>query len=75
MKKDIHPKTVPGQLKCACGNREEILGTKTLIEVEVCHKCHPLFVGTEEKRAVIGQVEKFHKRFGKNPKLKIQNKP
>ena len=65
MKKDIHPKLIKGTLKCACGNKEEITAPRELIDVEICHKCHPLFVGNEEKRAIVGQVEKFQKKYQK----------
>jgi len=65
MKKDLHPKYGKMKVVCACGNEYEIYGTKEKINVEICFKCHPIFIGTEEKKAVIGQVEKFQRRYRK----------
>jgi len=65
MKKNIHPNYEKMKVTCACGNEYEIKGTKDHINVEICFKCHPIFIGSEEKKAVIGQIEKFQKRYRK----------
>lgn len=62
MKKDIHPSYQLATIKCACGEVYQIPSVKKVIEVEMCKKCSPLFTGREEKRIVMGQVEKFLKR-------------
>lgn len=62
MKKKIHPQYTLTKVKCACGAVYEIPGTANQIEIEICKNCSPLFTGTEEKRAILGQVEKFLKR-------------
>ncbi len=65
MKKGIHPQYKKMEIVCACNNKYYTYGTKEKIEVETCWKCHPIFIGTEEKKAIVGQVEKFHRRYKK----------
>lgn len=67
MKKGIHPEYKKMEVICACKKHYLIGGTKDKIEVEVCWRCHPIFTGSEETKAIIGQVEKFHRRY-KRPK-------
>lgn len=62
MKKSIHPQLVLSKIKCVCGAVFEIPGTTQGMEIEICKNCSPLFTGTEEKRVVMGQVEKFLRR-------------
>ncbi len=66
MKKNIHPKYFKTKVKCACGSEFEVYSTKENINVEVCRNCSPLFIGTEEKRVAIGQVEKFLRKYKKS---------
>jgi large subunit ribosomal protein L31 len=65
MQKKIHPQYIITKIKCACGAVYEIPGTAKQIEVEICKNCSPLFTGTEEKKVILGQVEKFLKRKAK----------
>lgn len=65
MKKKIHPQYILTKVSCACGAVYEMPGTVKQVEVEICKNCSPLFTGTEEKKAVLGQVEKFLKRKAK----------
>lgn len=66
MKKGIHPKYFKASVSCACGSKFEVFSTKEKIEVETCRNCAPLFIGSEEKKAIIGQVEKFYRRYKKS---------
>lgn len=68
MKKDIHPEYKKMEVICACKRKYIVGGTKDKIEVEVCRGCHPIFTGSEETKAIIGQVEKFHRRYKKTKK-------
>ena len=75
MKKIIHPQYIITKVTCACGAIYEIPGTAKQIEVEICKNCSPLFTGNEEKRAVLGQVEKFLKRKAKaKPKAQLKKR-
>ncbi len=53
-------------VRCACGATYELNGAVPQLQVEICRNCSPLFTGTEEKRVVMGQVEKFLKRKEKH---------
>jgi large subunit ribosomal protein L31 len=65
MKKSIHPNYVKAKVLCACGEEYEVYSTKPIIMVEICKKCSPIFTGTEERKAVIGQIEKFKRKYKK----------
>lgn len=62
MKTKTHPKLHQMVVRCACGASYELNGAVPQLQVEICRNCSPLFTGTEEKRIVMGQVEKFLKR-------------
>lgn len=62
MKTKTHPKLHQMVVRCACGASYELNGAVPQLQVEICRNCSPLFTGTEEKRVVMGQVEKFLKR-------------
>uniref|UniRef100_A0A7V3ZSU7 50S ribosomal protein L31 n=1 Tax=candidate division WOR-3 bacterium TaxID=2052148 RepID=A0A7V3ZSU7_UNCW3 len=66
MKKGIHPKYFKAKVVCACGAEYEVYSTKEKIEVETCKNCAPIFIGTEEKKAIVGQLEKFYKKYKKS---------
>ncbi|GIW65923.1 MAG: 50S ribosomal protein L31 [Candidatus Parcubacteria bacterium] len=65
MKNNIHPKYFKAIVKCSCGQSYEVYSTLKEITVEMCKNCSPIFIGTEEKRVVTGQVEKFRKKYKK----------
>lgn len=66
MKKDIHPPYYPqAKISCACGNSFTIGSTKERIEVEICSKCHPFYVGGSKIVDTAGRVEKFRQRLAK----------
>jgi large subunit ribosomal protein L31 len=64
MKSNIHPKWVKTQITCACGNTFETGGTKPMLRVEVCSKCHPFFTGQQRIVDTAGQVDRFMRRLG-----------
>lgn len=46
MKKSIHPKYYEKAIvRCACGATFEVGSTKDHMEVEICSKCHPFYIG------------------------------
>lgn len=65
MKKNIHPAWVRAKVVCACGNTFETFGTKELLKVELCSKCHPHFTGQQRIVDSGGQVERFMRRMAK----------
>lgn len=65
MKQGIHPKYYKAQVKCVCGNEFEVGATKELIEVEVCHNCHPFYTGDDKGKMRGGRVDKFRERAAK----------
>ncbi|MCS7183881.1 MAG: 50S ribosomal protein L31 [Patescibacteria group bacterium] len=65
MKKKIHPSYFKTTVKCACGQKYEVFSTEKEISVEICRNCSPIFIGTEEKKVVTGQIEKFRKKYKK----------
>lgn len=62
MKQKLHPKIFVAQVKCVCGEEYKVKSTKPEILTEICSRCSPVFTGQEEKKVVIGQVEKFLRR-------------
>ena len=63
MKTKIHPIYYSdAKVVCACGNTFITGSTKQNIQVEVCHKCHPLYTGEERFLDVEGRVDTFQKK-------------
>lgn len=63
MKPNIHPQFyTDAQVVCSCGNTFITGSSKQSINVEVCHKCHPLFTGEKRYIDTLGQVGKFQKK-------------
>jgi large subunit ribosomal protein L31 len=76
MKSEIHPKYhQKANVKCACGNAFTVGSTKELIEVEICHLCHPFFTGKEKLVDTAGRVEKFKERLAKKTTSASSKKP
>jgi large subunit ribosomal protein L31 len=68
MKKKIHPEYFEVTVHCACGNSFQTRSTKKDLRVEICSKCHPFFTGKQKLIDSAGRVEKFHKKYGKEPR-------
>ena len=65
MKKNIHPAWMRATVVCACGNTFETFGTKELLKVELCSKCHPHYTGQQRIVDTAGQVERFRRRMAR----------
>jgi len=66
MKKEIHPKYVEAEVRCACGNEFKTKSTKAKISTEICSFCHPFFTGKQKLVDTEGRVERFLRKYGKN---------
>ncbi len=64
MKKDIHPEYVEATVTCGCGETFKTRSTKTVINVEICSKCHPFYTGKQKLVDTAGRVEKFQRKYG-----------
>ena len=66
MKSDIHPRYYDdAKVICSCGNTWTTGSTRPEIRVELCSTCHPFFTGQQRIVDSAGQVERFHRRFGR----------
>ena len=63
MKEGIHPKYMPAQVTCACGNTFVTRSTVPEIRVEICASCHPFFTGRQKLVDTEGRVERFRQRY------------
>jgi large subunit ribosomal protein L31 len=64
MKEKIHPEYYPdAQIVCACGNVITAGGTRKMMKVESCSKCHPFFTGERRMMDTAGRVERFRRRY------------
>lgn len=66
MKKEIHPKYVDCNVKCACGNAFATRATSPNLHVDICAACHPFYTGRQKFVDTAGRVERFQKKFGGN---------
>ncbi len=67
MKEGIHPKYSEVTAVCVCGNKVETGSTKQQIRVEICSNCHPFFTGQQKIVDTEGRVDRFVKRYSKQP--------
>lgn len=65
MKADIHPKYVPTNVTCSCGNTFETRSTlgSGILKIDICSACHPFYTGTMKFIDSAGRVEKFTKKY------------
>ncbi|MGH3714582.1 MAG: 50S ribosomal protein L31 [Micromonosporaceae bacterium] len=65
MKPDIHPKYVPTEVSCACGNTFQTRSTAAngTIHVETCSACHPFYTGKQRILDTGGRVARFQKKY------------
>lgn len=68
MKKEIHPKVYQTKVKCACGDEFTLTSTVEEIHVDICSKCHPFYTGKQKFVDSAGRIEKFNRKYAKNPK-------
>ncbi len=69
MKKGIHPEYQEIAVSCACGETFVTRSTKKELRLELCSKCHPFFTGKQKLIDTAGRVERFHRRYEKQPKV------
>jgi large subunit ribosomal protein L31 len=67
MKEGIHPVYPPAKVACACGHTFITHSTRGDFQVDVCGACHPFYTGTQKLIDTAGRVERFRKRYEKNP--------
>lgn len=68
MKKYIHPKYVPAEITCACGNVIKTGGTVSKMRVEICSACHPFYTGDKKLIDTAGRVDRFKQILEKKKK-------
>jgi large subunit ribosomal protein L31 len=67
MKAGIHPEYVPAIVSCACGEVIHTRSTVSVLKVEICSKCHPLFTGRQKLIDSEGRVERYQRKYGRKP--------
>jgi len=67
MKEGIHPEYVNATVRCSCGNTFETRSTRDDLHVEICSNGHPFYTGKQKLIDTGGRVERFQKRYGKQP--------
>jgi large subunit ribosomal protein L31 len=67
VKAGIHPDYVDTLITCACGEALHTRSTKPNIHVEVCSKCHPFFTGKQKLLDTAGRVERFQRKYRRQP--------
>lgn len=67
MKTDIHPtyNETAAVVCTSCNNEFAIGSTADKITVELCHKCHPFYTGTQRLVDTGQRVERFKQRMAK----------
>ena len=71
MKPTIHPDYQQTTITCACGEVIHTRSTVLALRVEICSKCHPLFTGRQKLIDTEGRVERFRRKYPKEPKADI----
>lgn len=69
MKKNIHPKWVECQVKCACGNSFTTYAGVAQMQVDICSACHPFFTGEERFVDTEGRLDKFKNKMARSAEL------
>lgn len=67
MKEGIHPNYKEATVKCACGESFVSRSTRPVINTDICSACHPYFTGKQKIMDAEGRVEKFKKKYAKQP--------
>lgn len=62
LKKKIHPELYEISVKCACGEKYNLLSTRKEMRLDLCSACHPFFTGKRTIVDTAGRVEKFERR-------------
>lgn len=67
MKAGIHPKYEDATITCACGATYDTRSSRGTFSVDVCSACHPFFTGKQRIMDTAGRVERFRKKYEKQP--------
>ena len=67
MKPEIHPQYQQVNVHCACGEQWTTGSTRKELRVEICSKCHPYFTGKQKLVDTAGRIDRFQKKYAKNP--------
>ena len=67
MKAGIHPDYIDTTITCNCGEVIHTRSTQPQIRVEVCSKCHPFFTGKQKLVDTAGRVERFQRKYKRQP--------
>jgi large subunit ribosomal protein L31 len=67
VKQAIHPELHLVTAVCACGNEFQVHSTKKALRLEICNQCHPFFTGKQKLVDTAGRVERFNRRYRKQP--------
>ena len=72
MKKEAGINYVETDVVCTCGNAFKVMSNKKELQLEVCDKCHPFYVGGKDGLGAskTGRVEKFNRKYGINAEKK-----
>ena len=70
MKENIHPRYMPAQVTCICGNSFTTKSTVGDIKLEICSECHPYFTGRQKVIDTAGRIDRFNQRFQKARDIK-----
>lgn len=68
VKAGIHPEYVETTITCACGEVVHTRSTRPQIRVEVCSRCHPFFTGKQKLLDTAGRVERFQRKYKRDPR-------
>ena len=69
MKDKIHPAYFEAKVTCVCGNTFTVGSTKKELSIDICSNCHPFYTGKQKLIDAEGRIERFNKRYAKDPKV------
>ena len=73
--RELHPKYVDAEIRCACGNVIKTRSTKPVIIVGICNACHPFYTGQQKFVDTAGRVDKFQQRMAKTQAAQAARPP
>lgn len=68
MKENIHPVYAASSVICACGTTWQTRSTKDELRVDICSACHPFFTGKQKLVDTEGRIDRFNKKYKREPK-------
>ena len=66
MKSEAGVTYVETNVVCTCGNAFKVMSNNKELQLEVCNKCHPFYIGSKDGLGTskAGRVEKFNRKYG-----------